>query len=344
MFCPNCGTDAGNSKFCPNCGKPIAQGKTWPAQPMGTSTAYRPVSRKNKKLGGWVAIVLSVLMALSAILGGIPSRDYAFSAVVIIFSFVLFLFGIRQITQRKAVPPIRHGTNNMYTAPNFQIMPSNVSSEQDQILGDPLDTIVDRVAFMPSRVGDCVEVYTYRKVKIANVDRNQLRSMLESDDWKCDIITQDGAALITYGSDVVGVIDNPKLVGMCADWIERSDPIRCEVTSAKTGEEQIMLSFYRNEEKRLSWRESKVIKLTAYKSEDKQIAVSYQERGNILAPEEDYDHESTVNVFDDIGEAIGRLPKKIAELYLNGEIEAILYDHTEEDIDGNLIPFVKVYF
>lgn len=103
MFCPNCGTDAGNSKFCPNCGTQITRqrdnGQPYslfesegaqqissspPAQPPrpqqgywnpvnGSPNAFMPPPaphKPKKKLKGWMVAI--IVVAVFAIILTIP--------------------------------------------------------------------------------------------------------------------------------------------------------------------------------------------------------------------------------------------------------------------------------
>lgn len=96
---------------------------------------------------------------------------------------------------------------------------------------------------------------------------------------------------------------------MCADWLRRGDPIRCEMTGFKPGREHVVLCFYRDEEKRLSYRESAIAKLTSYTSEYKQDNIQNLKPGEKLTCSEDDYTDDKVNVLDWCSEPIGRLSK-----------------------------------
>lgn len=218
----------------------------------------------------------------------------------------------------------------------------STSATPSQIRKIKLDDVYDRYTSRVSRIGDCIEVFSYLKVPVSNVDRWQLASMVAEQDYAVTPVAQaDGSiSLMRNGCHVAHLSGR---VQMCADWLRRGDPVRCEFTGFHGGSEHVVLCFYRNEEKRLSHHSTVTVKLTAYSSEAKQESICLLQAGDKLTCDESDTAAGRVDVKDYSGENIGRLPKKYSDIFIEDGFAGIFVDQLEEDCNGIIVPHVKIY-
>lgn len=218
------------------------------------------------------------------------------------------------------------------------------SIQQDTQIKTDLDKVNDRYTSRVRTVGTCIQLYTYVKVPIVNVDRDALLKVYEAASFAAEpTLLADGSVVLYSKTENIVVGQLVTRADMCRDWLKRGDPIRCEFTGFHTGQEHVLLSFYRDEQLRLKDRASVIVKLSACFSQDKQESIEMLEAGEKLNCCEDDDNDEKVNVLDYSEEAIGRLPKKYADIFMEEGFAGIFFDHTEENDSGKLIPYVKIY-
>ena len=196
---------------------------------------------------------------------------------------------------------------------------------------------------IPKKVDDCILLYYYPKIKIAPCE-NALeiaKVMQKENRWGLTpSVSEDGVDLLFDDTRFATLIDR---VDMVKDWIKRGDPLLVYLGNIGDSGNYAIFAFYRDEEKRLSYRESSVVKLTRYKNEDAQMNMSGLEAGEKLELEEDYEREDGVNVLAD-GAEIGSLPKKYATKYIEEGCAGVFVDHIDSDEEFNDVPFVKIYW
>lgn len=220
---------------------------------------------------------------------------------------------------------------------------SLVRSKSSQKDSDP-EGIPDRYTHWEPIIDGCVEIYSYRKVPISVVDREALMNLHDLEIYAAKPVLQANGEVHIYSADTssyIGILSNR--ANMVKDWLKRGDPIRCELTGFTEGSEHVFLSFYRDEESRLSSCKSVVVKLTAYSAEDKQDGIGILVPGVKLSCAEDEDLDDKINVLGFCDEPIGRLPQKYADIYKDNGIAGVFFSHSEEDDNFKLVPYAKIY-
>ena len=205
-----------------------------------------------------------------------------------------------------------------------------------------LSAVSDRWSTRVPVIQGCPQIYGYNKVPVVNVDPDILRLMLSDNLYSLELtLCSDGSVALLYNANYVGKL--AKRIDICADWLKRGDPIRCEMTGFKPGNEHVTLCFYRDEATRLKDHETAIVKLTTYAATAKQECIEILKPGEALICREDCGSDCKVDVLDYSGDPIGRLPKKFATLFLDKGLSAIFFDHVEKDEMGRLVPYVKIY-
>lgn len=211
-------------------------------------------------------------------------------------------------------------------------------SEQD------LDSVNDRITMRVPVIGSSVQLYSYIKVPVTDVDRDALFDIYTAKRFEVNPILDTNASVILFSEFKNAPIAKlSSHITMCKDWIRRKDLIRCEFTGFKAGAEHVVLAFYRDETKRLADHSSVTVKLSSCFSEAKQEGIRLLVSGEKLACSEDGYIDGKVNVLDYCAESIGRLPKKYADMFLSDGFAGIFFDHAEENENFKLVPFVKIY-
>lgn len=195
---------------------------------------------------------------------------------------------------------------------------------------------------IPSRLGDCLRVYFYPKAKIQPADGalEMARAMQASGNWALDAVaTESGVALMYQGQKFADLLERYDMV---KDWLARKDPMLIYLGNLGDSGNYVAIAFYRDEQKRLAYREQQVVRLTAYASEDHQDAILAREEGDKLDLEGD-DPESGVEVC--YGDTLGKLPKAAAKRYIEEGCAGVFLDHVDYDEEKDkYIPYVKIYW
>lgn len=205
-----------------------------------------------------------------------------------------------------------------------------------------IDKMPDRFSKHIPVILNCVQVYCYTHVPIELVDRFALQEMADSDTYGLTPTPSPNNIIDLFHGDRY-IAQLSAKTDMCMDWLRRGEPIRCEITGFRYGQEHVTLAFYRNEAARLKHRQSVVIRLTAYTAEEKQNGILASTPGEKLTCADDEDAYGKVNVLDYCQDPIGSLPKKYADLFLEEGFAGVFFDHADEDDNGKYIPYVKIY-
>lgn len=150
-------------------------------------------------------------------------------------------------------------------------------------------------------------------------------------------------AVIFCGTTRFGVLT--ERVEMVRDWLSRGDLVRVWLEKYSDNEHVVFLAFYRDEEKRLAYRECTTsIKLVRCRNQEAQLNMIGLDPGDKLSFEEDVDSDGNDIVWIDCGGVIGALPKKYAERYLSEGAAAVFVDYIDANSEDKTIPFVKIYW
>lgn len=193
----------------------------------------------------------------------------------------------------------------------------------------------------------CPMVYRYLDIRVTNVNREQLRLMVKSNDFEVTLQKEEtGDIVLTkYGSAVATLVDK---VDMCTDWLSNGHPIICQFSAFRSGFERVALFFYKDIEESLNSHQYEIVKLSSYRSVSKQETISFLQKGQKLLTE--FDDNDKLFVQDMDNNPIGCLPQKYVSLYEEDMVAGIFFDHSEikpaKDFekDDTIIPFVKIYF
>lgn len=196
---------------------------------------------------------------------------------------------------------------------------------------------------IPHRIGDCVRSYYYPKVKFSpSSDAERLAlTMQETGEWEVTLQQEDSKIVVYYHGDLLGELLEKE--DMVKDWLKRNDPMFCALGNFGNSGNYLALAFYRDEQKRLSSRESTVVKLIRCTNEEAQLNLTGAEEGDKLDLEEDYEHEDSVVVLLD-GAEIGALPKRQAAKYMEEGCAGVFLDHLDMDDNCRDIPYVKIFW
>ena len=160
--------------------------------------------------------------------------------------------------------------------------------------------------------------------------------MQEINDWKLGVNNDGDIMTLTYHGLPFGIVKNQKRADMLKDWIARNDPFLIYLSHYGTPNTAAMV-FYRDDEARLSYRESSIVKLTRYSNEDAQLSISILENREPL----DFDEEDEAVAISDIG----YLPKSAASKYFEEGAAGVFLDHVDyDDEKDKYIPYVKIYW
>lgn len=225
---------------------------------------------------------------------------------------------------------------------------SNTGSESDDCYRKRLG------AFIPEFVSGKPLVYRYNKLSFIPSDsaKAEIEKMSPDNDLELNAsVSENGIAL--YHNDIlIGYTEERK--EMISDWLRRGDPLKIWLENLGDNGNYFNIAFYRDEQKRLAFRENSVVKLTRYANSDAQDNMIGILVGVKLDFDDDYDDYDFDYYNDDIpegtvfitycGDAIGTLPKRVAEKYLNEGAAGVFLDHMDYDDKGNDVPYVKIYW
>lgn len=191
----------------------------------------------------------------------------------------------------------------------------------------------------PKFHGGGVRVCHYPRIPVVKVNRAVVEEMALDQSFSLDLEISGDEVVCKHGGVIVAQMEEKR--DMCRDWLNRGDPIYCELANLRAGEERIILSFYRDEETRLEGRPAILAKLTSCRSEECQCNIDCADDGEALWI--DPDSAGRLYVMAHPFEELGTLPAKFTK-YDRSDIDAVIYDHGDEDpVSGKITPWVRVY-
>ncbi len=201
--------------------------------------------------------------------------------------------------------------------------------------------VPDIASLVPRYKDEAPEAYRY-VIDISIANKSAVLDAMREKKWYLDPHDISDEIHLFSGPNDIGIL--PQKQDMLRDWIQRGDPYLI-VIKGLTGENtcSILLVFYRDKEKMYAYREQTVVALTACWSEDKQDSISCIGKGEELEFEENWDKPGVVSLLYCCN-PIGNLPKKEAERYSERGAVLAVFDHTEEQDDSRLKPFIKIYW
>lgn len=201
---------------------------------------------------------------------------------------------------------------------------------------------------IPRKMGECLLLYQYANLKVSPSEQaiSIAESMQAANKWLFDIREHEGQIKLYFSDNYFGkLLDKTDMV---LDWLKRDDPV---IVGLKNINDRDGISciafaaFYRDEQKRLAYRENEIVRLVKYAKKDTQESLSFSSKGEKLDLEEDYDAENSVVVSDDYGNEIGYLPQKQAKRFLaEGCAGAFLESADYDDEKDKYIPHIKIYW
>lgn len=221
-----------------------------------------------------------------------------------------------------------------------------VRTNQNYSYGDTTPKQKRYDVVVQTRIDNLYLVYQYGKVKfIPNSAAEALAlDMQRKNSWEL-IIKLSGEDLNLYweSREIGKLIDR---VDMVKDWINRGDLLKVWLENIGSSGNFVRLAFYRDEMKRLADKESSVVKLTRCYNEDAQFSMSGLKDGEKLDFDDNYESDDPDGtIWITYGSAIGTLPKRTAQRYLNEGAAAVFLDHLDYDIEKDKeIPYVKIYW
>lgn len=219
--------------------------------------------------------------------------------------------------------------------------------EQQKVYNSP-SAKLDRIKLprldWPVMLNGVPKVYHYA-FSVICVDRQSLYEAVKNGDYRADLaMTADGKIDVTSNGLRLGRLMSPTTI--LADWLERGDPILCQFTVLRKGEEHLGISLFRDDESRLSCCESATAKLTAFTTDTRQCNIGCLEPGQKLFVEiddNDKPYVRDINFRD-----VGKLPAKYLRMHEEGTLKGMFFDRTEqvENSNGEIndAPFVRFYF
>ena len=189
------------------------------------------------------------------------------------------------------------------------------------------------------------KVYQYARIKIdlAETASEIIGEMESANNWSVSFDVSGTAVLVSYNGRVLGTLLDR--VDMVRDFIRRNDLVLGWLETNSKTTNTLVLAFYRDERKRLANKESEVVKLTRCLNQEAQDTMIGLDDGVALTLDDDYDYtapEGTVFVL--FGSAMGALPKKQANRYLEEGVAGVFLEYFDYDDRDRQIPYVRIYW
>lgn len=201
---------------------------------------------------------------------------------------------------------------------------------------------------IPPKMGECLLLYQYANLKVSPSEQaiSIARSMQAANEWLFDICENEGQIKLYFSGNYFGeLLDKTDMV---LDWLRRDDPVIVGLKNINDHDGISCIAFaafYRDEQKRLAYRENEIVRLVKYAKKDAQESLSFSSKGEKLNLEEDFDAENSVVVSDGYGNEIGYLPQKQAKRFLaEGCAGAFLESADYDDEKDKYIPHIKIYW
>ncbi len=184
--------------------------------------------------------------------------------------------------------------------------------------------------------------YAYVLPFIAAESVNVAQDVLGDIEKEVNVQSEGDRIALLYNGMVFGYIENANKAEMVSDWQRKQLP--CSAILLRSGD-KVNLRFYHDKRIGAEYREQTIHKLTGCKSDKKQESIWCMSVGDELSLEEDFDHEGSVLVFCcATGDAIGKLPKKVAERFLQEGAYAAYIETLDDDEEGRTIPSIRIYW
>lgn len=190
--------------------------------------------------------------------------------------------------------------------------------------------------------------YNYRNQEILDLDFDVAMKAANENSWELSAKVDGDRISLYYNDSKIGYLGGTH-VDMLQDWIKRNDPytIYLEGIDSENKTAIAFLIFYRDNRKYMSFREQTTVKLTSYRKQDSQMVIAFLNEGEELELSEEY-NDNSGNEYVAVEESsveIGRLPKKVADRYLNEGAAACYFDHSDYDDEKDIyIPYVVIYW
>ncbi len=163
--------------------------------------------------------------------------------------------------------------------------------------------------------------------------------------WTFEIKVDNNVIQLYFKENLFGeLIDKADMV---IDWLKRNDPciVGLKRIDIEKNEYVAFAAFYRDEQKRLAYRENEIVKLIKFANKDVQENLEYINEGDMCELSEDFDDENNDIIIVEVGDKIGQLPKKQAEKFRSNGCAGAFIDHVDfDDEKEKYIPYVKIYW
>ncbi len=210
----------------------------------------------------------------------------------------------------------------------------------------PLVAVKNTMLYIPKLIGEEVQLYRYGSVPFIQAKNAaaEIAKMKNAKSRDLDYKIQDENCVLLHDGVLIGTLT--ERYDMICDWHARGDTIKILLQSyCENGTATVNIGFYRNEEARLSYRETTTVKLIGYAGGDAQMELSSASERMLLTAVEDEDSNGNDIISILADDIIGRLPKKVAAKYLSEGAAKIFLDRVEYDEEKDkYIPYVKIYW
>ena len=208
--------------------------------------------------------------------------------------------------------------------------------------------------FLPNKIDNYILVYDYYNICLNIEDYSPIESCIQNKNYFISIKMENSEIYVYSDYGKIGTMQGTHYSSMATDWIRKNEPFVCKISEIDTTNKtvKINLGFYRDMLKKIQGKKYVTVKLTAYKSDIRQDNILHLSQNDFLFVGcDEYADNPACKVYtsctsaeEDSYDVIGNLPHKYKEMYLNGDISAITFDHCEEDDYFLSIPFVNIYF
>ncbi len=195
--------------------------------------------------------------------------------------------------------------------------------------------------FIPSKK-DGAPLLSHYRVKINLTNKDSLLQHHKEKEWYFSPIEIDGDIHLFMGEDEIGILIDR--TSMLKDWLRRGDPyILCFDNLSEENGCFGHVAFYRDKLKEHEWREKTIIALDAYKSKDRQNAITALDQGDELRLINTTVKMPSYNVLSGRN-IIGKLPKECAKRVFEEGIYAVFFEESQYGGDYKDQPFVRIYW
>ena len=219
--------------------------------------------------------------------------------------------------------------------------------KEKPIANDKPKDHIDINCYIPSRIGDCLRLYQYFNLRIRPIENacELVQIMQAENTWTFEIKVDNNVVQLYFKENLFGeLIDKADMV---IDWLKRNDPciVGLKRIDIEKNEYVAFAAFYRDEQKRLAYRENEIVKLIKFANKDVQENLEYINEGDMCELSEDFDDENNDIIIVEVGDKIGQLPKKQAEKFRSNGCAGAFIDHVDfDDEKEKYIPYVKIYW